>query len=139
MQSPPPYPGGAANSQAARPDEAERQWRSAYPVEPPQARPSTASAGAVGAAVALVFMANLAVSIAAGLGIYSFSGSWLWAVVGSVALTGTARANPLLALGAYPAVELFFGNGLSIYSAVIVGITAIQMAFVFGMAASAER
>ena len=78
---------------------------------------------------------NTALTVLAGLGIYSFSNSLVGAVVGALLITGSATANPIFALLAYPAVEYFFNDGhLTIYSALIVGLTLVQMAVVFFVA-----
>lgn len=84
----------------------------------------------------LILVSNLVVTIAAGLGIYSFSSSVFWAAVGAFLLGGSARATPWLALVSYPAVEYFFGNGLTIYSAIVVGITLLQFGMALGVASS---
>ena len=77
-------------------------------------------------------LANTALTVLAALGIYSFSDSFLWAGVGALAITGSATANPIFSLLAYPAVEFFFNDaGLTIYSALIVALTVVQMGVVF--------
>ena len=76
-------------------------------------------------------LTNTALTIIVGMGIYSFSGSIFWAVVGALIITGSVSANPLFALLGYPGVELIFNNGdLTIYAAASVGITAVQMGYV---------
>lgn len=77
-------------------------------------------------------VSNTILTLLAAFGIYSFSHSVLWAILGALVITGSASANPLFALLAYPAVEYFFNNGhLTIFSAMIVGITLIQMIIIF--------
>jgi len=78
-----------------------------------------------------MIITNLAMSLIVGAGIYAFSASLMWAILGSLLLTGAATANPLFALLAYPAVELVFNDGhLTKYSALVVLITVAQMAVV---------
>jgi len=73
-------------------------------------------------------ISNIALTAIVGIGIYSFSGNIFWAVIGASIITGSASANPIFALIAYPAIEYFFNNGnLTIFSAFTVGITIIQM------------
>jgi len=80
---------------------------------------------------AFFLLTNLALTILVGLGIHSFSGSIVWAVVGAVLITGSASANPIFALLAYPAVEFFFNDGnFTLYSVVVVTITLCQLGFV---------
>jgi hypothetical protein len=77
-------------------------------------------------------LTNTALSIIVALGIHSFSQSWLWSIIGSLVITGSASANPIFALLAYPAVEFFFNKGgLTIYSILTVGITLAQMVFLY--------
>jgi len=81
---------------------------------------------------AFFILTNLALTIIVGAGIYSFSESWIWAIVGALVITGSASANPIFALLAYPAIEYFFNNGqLTMYSALSVGINVTQMAFIY--------
>jgi len=76
-------------------------------------------------------LTNLALTILVGLGIHSFSGNILYAIVGALIITGSASANPIFALLGYPAVEFFFNDGnLTIYSAATVAITLAQLAFI---------
>ena len=80
-------------------------------------------------------LTNLALTIIVGLGIYSFSESIVWTIIGAFVITGSASANPIFALLAYPAIEYFFNDdGLTIYSAIVVGITIVQMSFAIYMA-----
>jgi hypothetical protein len=75
---------------------------------------------------------NTALTIIVALGIHSFSESWLLSIIGALVITGSASANPIFALLAYPAIEYFFNKaGLTIYSALTVGITLSQLAFVY--------
>lgn len=83
-----------------------------------------------------MFLGNCAVLVAVGLGIYSFSGSAFGALVGAVVITGMASQHPATALATYPAVEYFLGNGLTVFSAIVVSITLVQVAFIFGVAAA---
>jgi hypothetical protein len=79
---------------------------------------------------AFFLITNTLLSVLVGLGIYSFSQSILWAVIGAMLVTGSASANPIFAFLAYPAIEYFFNHGnLTIYSALTVGLTVIQLAF----------
>jgi len=85
--------------------------------------------------MAFFLLTNTALTIIVGMGIHSFSNSLIWAVIGALAVTGSASANPIFALFAYPAIEYFFNNGnLTVYSALSVGITAIQMIYTFILA-----
>ena len=60
------------------------------------------------------------------LGIYSFSHSILWALVGIF----FSRMNSIIALIAYIGIEYYFNNGnLTVYSALLVGIVVIQIIF----------
>lgn len=79
---------------------------------------------------------NTILTLVIGMGIYSFSHSIFWAVSGAfVLMSGSVAGSPILALIAYPIVEWIFSkNGLSIYSAMSVGITLFQMAYLFNMA-----
>ena len=60
------------------------------------------------------------------LGIYSFSHSILWALVGIF----FSRLNPIIALVAYIPIEYHFNNGnLTIYSALLIGVVVIQIIY----------
>lgn len=60
------------------------------------------------------------------LGIYSFSHSIIWALVGVF----VSRINFIIALVAYIAIEYFFNHGnLTVYSALLVGVTVVQIIF----------
>ena len=77
-------------------------------------------------------ISNTILTLLVGMGIHSFSDSFIWALVGALAITGSASANPIFALLAYPAVEFFFNDaGLTIYSALVVGLTVVQIVVVF--------
>lgn len=77
-------------------------------------------------------LTNLALTIIVGMGIYSFNESITWAIIWPLVITGSASANPIFALLAYPTVEYFFNDsGLTIYSAIVIGITVVQMGFIF--------
>ena len=80
-------------------------------------------------AQALFFLStNLALTLIVGVGIFSFTQNIFWAILGSLIITGAASATPLFAFVAYPAIEYFFNDGtLTIYSALSVGINAIQL------------
>ena len=79
-----------------------------------------------------MILSNLFLTFIVGYGIYDFSSSLLWAIVGAIVITGSASANPIFALLAFPAVEYFFNPaGMTIYSAIVVGITMLQMILVF--------
>jgi hypothetical protein len=78
-----------------------------------------------------IIIANSIISIVAGIGIYQFSDSFFWAIIGSFILTGSASANPIIALFGYPAVEWFFGDGLTIYSTIIICVNLLQMLWIF--------
>ena len=85
--------------------------------------------------MAFFLLTNTALTIIVGMGIYSFSNSILWSVIGALAVTGSGSANPIFALLAYPAIEYFFNNGnLTVYSGLSVGITVLQMVFTFILA-----
>jgi len=71
---------------------------------------------------------NTVLIILTGMGIFAFSRSYLWAIIGAFVLTGSSMsANPIVALIAYPLVEWFFYGKLTMYSAIIVCITLLQM------------
>jgi hypothetical protein len=77
-------------------------------------------------------LTNTALTIIVALGIHAFSQSWLWSIIGALVITGSASANPIFALLAYPAIEYFFNKGgFTIYSGLTVGITLSQLAFVY--------
>ncbi len=81
-------------------------------------------------------LTNLALAIIVGMGIYAFDESIMWAIIWPLVITGSASANPIFALLAYPTVEYCFNDsGLTIYSAIVIGITIVQMGFVFYRAA----
>ena len=66
-------------------------------------------------------ISNIALTIFSGMGIYAFSQSYIWAVIGAFILTGTSLgASPITALIAYPLVEWYFHGSLTTYSAIIV-------------------
>ncbi len=66
-----------------------------------------------------------------GIGIYSLSQSILWAVIGGL----VGHKNSIIGLIAYIAIEYFFNNGnLTVYSALLAGITAIQILFAYYIA-----
>jgi len=89
--------------------------------------------------MAFFLLSNTALTIIVGMGIYSFSNSLLWAVIGAFSVTGSATANPIFALLAYPAIEYFFNNGnLTIYSGLSIGITVLQMVFTFILAKKSD-
>lgn len=90
---------------------------------------------------ALFFLlTNAALTLVVGLGIYSFSQSLLWAIVGALAITGAASANPIFAFLAYPAVEYFFNGGnLTKYSAISLGLNGAQLALIVYMVVSESR
>lgn len=70
---------------------------------------------------------NIALTIFTGIGIYAFSQSYGWAIIGALVLTGSLQLNPIIALIAYPLVEWFFNGSLTIYSGIVVGITLLQL------------
>ena len=77
-------------------------------------------------------LTNTALTIIVALGIHSFSQSLFWSIIGSLVITGSASANPIFALLAYPAIEYFFNkNGLTIYSGLTIGITLAQLGFLY--------
>lgn len=77
-------------------------------------------------------LANIALSIIVGMGVFAFTNSYFWAIIGSAIITGGASANPLFAIAAYPLVELIFNQGhLTIYSLLSVGINVTQMIFIY--------
>jgi hypothetical protein len=89
---------------------------------------------------AFILITNTALTILVGLGIYSFSQSILWAAIGAMLVTGSASANPIFALLAYPAIEYFFNHGnLTIYSTLTVGLSIIQLIFTIYMARKSDR
>ena len=75
-----------------------------------------------------MFITNIALTIFTGIGIYAFSHSYVWAIIGALVLTGTSLgASPITALIAYPFVEWYFNGSLTVYSAIIIGITLLQL------------
>lgn len=80
-------------------------------------------------------LTNTILTIVIGMGIHAFSGSVMWGIIGALVLmSGSIAGSPILALVAYPLVELIFSDqGLSGYSAITVGITLLQMIVVFRM------
>ena len=77
----------------------------------------------------LFFIAsNTALTILTGMGIFAFTQSYLWAIIGAFVLTGSSMsANPIVSLVAYPLVEWFFYGKLTMYAALIVGVTLLQI------------
>lgn len=83
-------------------------------------------------------LTNIAITIIVGVGIHSFSRSIVWAVIGAILLTGSARASPIFSLISYPIIEYLFNHGnLTVYSGLIIGINAIQMIVIFNKAREA--
>lgn len=75
-----------------------------------------------------MFLSNIALSIFTGVGIYGFSYSYFWAIIGTLILTGSSlQLHPIIALISYPLVEWFFNGSLTIYSGIIVFITFLQI------------
>ncbi len=74
---------------------------------------------------------NVTLMVVSFFGIYNFNHNILFAVIGTLVISGISQGSPILALIAYPLVEYFLGHGLTIYSAIFVGITIIQLALVF--------
>lgn len=88
---------------------------------------------------AFFLLTNFALTIIVGLGVYSFSHSILWSVVGAFLVTGSAAANPIFALLAYPVIEYFFNHGnLIIYSGLTVALTIVQFGFTVYLASKSE-
>jgi len=76
---------------------------------------------------AFLIITNLLLPIISAVGIYTFSDSLLWALVGALAIYGSFFISPIFAFLAYPSVEMLFSDmGLTIYSAAYVGVNALQ-------------
>lgn len=76
----------------------------------------------------VMIVTNIALSVVSCVGIYSFSSSYVWAIVGTCILTGASmQVNPLVALACYPVVEFIFNGKLTIYSAIYACIIIFQM------------
>ncbi len=73
---------------------------------------------------ALFILINLAIAIISALAVYSFTHSIFWAAVGFFVLGGGASANPIIAFLALPAIEYFFGNGITWHSYTVIGLNA---------------
>lgn len=75
----------------------------------------------------LMTILNISLTIVAFLGIYNFSNSYIWAIIGSFLLTGSSmQINPLIALIGYPLIEFIFSGKLTIYSLIYISIIVIQ-------------
>ncbi len=89
--------------------------------------------------VAFLILSNFALPFVVGVGIHSFSGSIFWAILGALFVTGSASTNIFFALVAYPLVEIIFSDsGLTVYSAIYLGITLSQLAIVILLASRSE-
>lgn len=76
----------------------------------------------------VMILANIALSVVSCMGIYGFTSSYAWAIIGMCILTGASmQVNPLVALVCYPVVEFIFNGKLTIYSAVYACIIIFQM------------
>ena len=75
---------------------------------------------------------NIAIGILIGLGIYSFSNSILWAIVGMFLIAGSQ--NIIISIVAYPAIEYYFTGGLTVFSYAVLGANALLLLWAFIMA-----
>lgn len=85
-----------------------------------------------------MMISHLLLTVVAGVGVFSFSGSYLMEVAAAVAVCESARRSPAAALLLYPLIEyLFNGGSLTAYSAITIAISLVQIAVV--LYASANR
>lgn len=86
----------------------------------------------------ILIIVNIAIAVISGMAVYDFTQSYLWAVVGAFFLGGAASANPIFAFLALPAVQYFFGNGLTWHTYTVWGLNLFVFAFVI-LASSKSR
>lgn len=87
-----------------------------------------------------MIMLNILLTIIAFFGIYNFSHSYIWAIIGSFLLTGSSmQMNPLIALIGYPLIEFIFSGKLTIYSLIYCSIVIIQFILCIILSKSADN
>ena len=75
----------------------------------------------------ILIIINIAIAVISGMAIFDFTHSYLWAILGAFFLGGAASANPIFAFAALPAVQYFFGDGLTWHTYTVWGLNVFMI------------